>query len=433
MNRITATLLCLVLCLAGASIPTASAASRLTTSSSTALTSCLQQEYLMRDAYQNVLAQYPTLTAFGTVTTDEVAMIATLKNLYAKYKITIPADAKVSASRTIATTATSITNADAVAISLEQSTATLMTQLSRTTDNRDVANVVTLVKTTSLGSHTATFTTEQASVATPAPTPAPAPTASTQRVVSFTPNQTSSEFLTLLADESIDVIELSGTYHLPEIDINIDRTHPVVVRPAAGATVVMSGAASGGNPQLMFGYDGPAGNITMQNLIFDGYILRKQGIVQGFDCHDITLNDMVVRNSRADGTYAQPYQSWAIYLVADATHYPVNFTADRWTVDVVDRQMCGVKICGGSHVTLSGWSVSHAYFAVYGGGSWGPLNDFVLDDWTISDVGGPEWGSSNMSVGIADASGRFSNMHLVSSGEIVVDGTPRMTDGGNSL
>ena len=44
MNKITVTLLCLMLCLAGTGIPIASAASRLTTSSGTALTSCLQQE-----------------------------------------------------------------------------------------------------------------------------------------------------------------------------------------------------------------------------------------------------------------------------------------------------------------------------------------------------------------------------------------------------
>ena len=167
MNRITATLLCLVLCLAGASIPTASAASRLTTASSTALTSCLQQEYLMRDTYQNIFAQYPTLTAFGTVMTGDVAMITTVKKVFAQYRITVPTDAEVSAAKTIAATVTSITNADAVAISLEQSTATLMTQLSRTTDNRDVANVVTLVKTTSLGSHTGTFAAEQTSASTP--------------------------------------------------------------------------------------------------------------------------------------------------------------------------------------------------------------------------------------------------------------------------
>jgi hypothetical protein len=171
MNRITATFLCLMLCLAGTSIPTASAASRLTTSSGTALTSCLQQEYLMRDTYQDIFAKYPALTTFGTVATNEVAMIGALKKLFAKYKITVPTDTQVSAANTIAVTVTSISNADAVAISLEQSTATLMTQQLQSADNQDVAGAVALIKTTSLGSHTSAFAAEQTTVATPPTTP----------------------------------------------------------------------------------------------------------------------------------------------------------------------------------------------------------------------------------------------------------------------
>jgi hypothetical protein len=124
----------------------------------------------MRDTYQNIFAKYPTLTAFGTVITGDVTMITTAKKVFAQYRITVPADAEISAAKTIAATVTSISNADAVAISLEQSTAALMTQLSRTTDNRDVANLVTLIKTASLGSNTAAFTAEQASVATLSPT-----------------------------------------------------------------------------------------------------------------------------------------------------------------------------------------------------------------------------------------------------------------------
>src|SRR5664280_1835862 len=168
MNRITATLLCLVLCLAGTSTSTVSAVSRLTASNRTALTSCLQQEYLMRDTYQNILAKYPTLTTLGTVKTGDMAMIATVKKVFVQYGINAPADANISAAKTIAATATSIANADAVAINLEQSTANLMTKLLRTTRNTDVARAETLIRRMSLGSHTRAFVAEQASVATPA-------------------------------------------------------------------------------------------------------------------------------------------------------------------------------------------------------------------------------------------------------------------------
>lgn len=50
----------------------------------------------------------------------------------------------------------------------------------------------------------------------------------------------------------------------------------------------------------------------MTGLIFDGFVLGQHGIIQACDIHDITLNDMVVRTSRANGMTAQPYHSWAM-------------------------------------------------------------------------------------------------------------------------
>jgi len=170
MKRLLVLLLCLVLGLAGTSVSTASAAT-ISTSIKTALTSCLQQEYLMRDTYQIILSKYPMLTTLGTVLKDEIAMIATLKKLFANYRITVPADAEASAAQTTANTATSASNADRVAINLERATATLMTRLLQTTDNRDVAAVAALIKTISLGSHTTALVAEQVTVATPPNTP----------------------------------------------------------------------------------------------------------------------------------------------------------------------------------------------------------------------------------------------------------------------
>jgi hypothetical protein len=430
MTKFVITVLCIMLCLVGIAAPAASAAARLTTSSKTSLVSCLQQEYLMRDAYQSMAKAYPTLTAFGTVAKDEAAMIATLKNVFAKYKIAVPADTQASAAQTLAATATSISNADAVAINLEQSTATLMTQLSRTTDNGDVVNAVTLIRTASLGSHTTTFAAEQMGVSAPAPAPAPA-----QRIVSFTTSDSTSTFATLLADETVDVIEMAaGTYHLRFMVININRTRPVVVRPVAGATVILSGANLGTDPQFLFGDGSTAGNITMQGLIFDGFVLGQQGIVQALDTHDITLNDMVVRNSRANGTTAQPYHSWAIYLSSTSTLHSTNFTANRWTVDGSARGMSALQVYGGDHITANGWSVTNAYYAVYASSSRGPLTNFVIDGWTINGTGAPAWGTSNVSIAVENSSGRFSNMHATTSGTLLNVGSPRMTDGGgNSL
>jgi hypothetical protein len=252
--------------------------------------------------------------------------------------------------------------------------------------------------------------------------------------VAFTPSQTAATLLALLRDETIDVIELSGTYRLPYTIINIDRTRAVVVRPVAGATVVMSGANTGPDPQFNFGWGGKAGNITMQGFVFDGYTLNQEGIIEATDCHDITLNDMIVRNSRANGTTALPNHAWAIYLTSTPTAQPTNFTANRWTIDGSARQMSALKVWGGSHITATGWSVSNVYFAIYANSERGPLTDFILDDWTITASGTTTPGGLSDSVRIANTSGQYSNMHFVASGIMTNTGSPTMTDGGgNSL
>jgi len=253
-------------------------------------------------------------------------------------------------------------------------------------------------------------------------------------VVSFTTDDTKSRLLSLLGNELVDVIEMAaGTYHLGYTVININRTRPVVVRPAAGATVILSGAGHGRNPQFGFGFNGVAGNITMQGLIFDGFVLGQNGIIQAFNCHDITLNDMVVRNSRANGTTAQPSLTWAIYLTATSTLFPTNFTANRWTIEPSNRQMSALQVFGGNHITATGWSVSNAYYAIYASSSRGPITDFVLDDWTICDTGGSAWGLPNVSVAIEYSSGKLSNMHATASGVLLNVGKPKLTDdGGNS-
>lgn len=255
-------------------------------------------------------------------------------------------------------------------------------------------------------------------------------TTSTERIVTFTPSQSPRVFLTLLADPSVDVIELDGVYHLPYLVINIDRTRPVVVRPAAGATAVLSGATIGRDPQFSFGYGGTAGNITMERLVFDGFVLGQQGIIQTLDIHDIALNGMIVRNCRADPRYAQPYHAWALYLSSSATAHPTNVTANGWIVDGSDRRMSALQIYGGSHVTANGWSVSNAYYAIFASSTRGPLTDFELEGWTVSDTGS----SAGVAVYIENASGRFSDMLTTTTGFFINIGRPRLSDGGgNSL
>jgi uncharacterized repeat protein (TIGR02543 family) len=188
-----------------------------------------------------------------------------------------------------------------------------------------------------------------------------------------------------------------------------------------------------GDGQFYFGNSGgTAGNITMEGFTFDGYTLGQVGIIWVGNAHDLTLNNMVVRNSRCNGTTAQPYHSWALYLSYDAGIHPSNITADNWTVDGSVRQMSAFTMNGGSHASATGWFVSSAYYAVYASGNWGPLTEFVLDDWRVRDSGATTWEGKYVSVYFEDASGQFSNMHATNSGVLLNMGMPQMTDGGSN-
>ena len=255
------------------------------------------------------------------------------------------------------------------------------------------------------------------------------------KTVYFSSTDTASKFLSYLSDESISIIELTaGTYYLPYMVIDIDRANPVVVKPVNGAKVVFSGSKIGGDPQFMFGEYKACGNIKMQGFIFDGYILAQQGIIQANNCHNITLNNMVVRNCKCNGTCALPYHSWALYLSETTTVRPVNFTANNWDVDCSNKEMGGFQCYGGQNITLKNWNVKGAYYAAYiSGGCRGPVIDnLILDGWAVKDSGATCWGHDNVSIAAEYVSGTYSNITLISSGEIINVGTPRLIDGGNN-
>lgn len=211
----------------------------------------------MRDTYQNIFIKYPTLTTFGTVATDDVAMITTLKKLFAKYRLAMPTDTKVSAARTIANTATSISNVHVVASNLEQSTANLMTRLLRTTRSTDVARAETLIRRMSLGSHTKTFAAEQATVAAhPQTTPrriSPFPAPVTTRTVTVPGSIDATgktdvsaalnAFLATVPNGSIISFPTGATYLLKK-GMQISKRHNLVFA-GNGTTLKVSAGAAG--------------------------------------------------------------------------------------------------------------------------------------------------------------------------------------------
>ena len=145
MNKLTVMLLCLMLCFAEIGVPSASAAV-LTSSARTALVACLQQEYLMRDVYQDLFAAHPALPVLDIVAVDEATMILALKKACARHKVAVPADAQVSAARSMADSVSSVSMADTMAINLEKTTATLMGRLLQTTRSSDVMSIEALIR-----------------------------------------------------------------------------------------------------------------------------------------------------------------------------------------------------------------------------------------------------------------------------------------------
>jgi hypothetical protein len=248
------------------------------------------------------------------------------------------------------------------------------------------------------------------------------------KIVQFDPSGTQAQFLALMKDMTIDVIEMrAGTYHLGgQMVININRSsRPLTIRPAAGATVIFEGDQPGAAwGQFYFGdLGGQAAYITMEGFIFDGYTLAGTAVVWVGNAHHITLNNMTVRNTTAAAGH-QIY-IWALYISYDNGVAPQNITADNWTVlgnGTFSAYQVGQPVLS-QHIHASGWTVAHCAFAIY---AYNLVSDLVIDNWTISDT---TWSGVSVHFGV-QTTGTFSNIHGTSSGGLV---RGAMTDGsGNS-
>jgi hypothetical protein len=245
-------------------------------------------------------------------------------------------------------------------------------------------------------------------------------------VTTFDPSVSATQLLEAIADERVQTIELTGgTYHLPIIDIVTERACPLVIRPAAGGTVVFAGDVAGSMGQFLFGYKGVAGRITLQGFIFDGFTMGMNGVIWLGNAHDITLDHITIRN-----TSGYPQFSWALYTSYDNGVAATNITASNWTVECVNRMMSAACVSYAyprQHVHLSGWNVSHCAYAFYSNAP--ATTDLELDDWTIDDSGYTTY--ADISVYFEGVTGTFSNMHATNSARLEnIAGT--MTDGGGN-
>ena len=249
------------------------------------------------------------------------------------------------------------------------------------------------------------------------------------KVVTLGPTATAAQILAAITNDSNDVVELSaGTYSPGLIKVDVDRTRPVVVRPAAGASgkVIWKQATTGAGA-FWFGVTGKTGNITMDDLIFDGYALGHTGVFWVGYAHDLTLTHITVRNATGDPGY-----SWALYVSTDFSHRGTNIVANDWVVQGAGTRSLSAMTSyhdpdNAIGVTMHRWNVKNVAFAIY---AVSDATGLDVADWTIDDAGHTT-SSGIAAIYFEKVKGAFKNMHLTSSGALVNFGGT-MIDGGGS-
>jgi hypothetical protein len=234
-------------------------------------------------------------------------------------------------------------------------------------------------------------------VPTPDPTPAPTPSV---RIARFGPSGSQSEFISLMKDLTVDVIELQGgTYrgwHLGASGgVVINRSsNPLLVRPAPGADVVWddSGGTSGdawfyvgwwnvasrATSYIKFDPAGTGGSFTIQN-----YDLGQQGLVSTFWADHVAFNGFRTRGITGN---AGGQTSWQVYVSSDGVHSGSNLTFNRWTVAAsAGKNVSGFQTYHNPQVrgvTARDWNITGAHIAML---SWGDATDVAIDSWTITN------------------------------------------------
>ena len=245
--------------------------------------------------------------------------------------------------------------------------------------------------------------------------------------VTFGPSVTASQLNSAIADNNNDVIELTaGTYCPGSMTITANRTRPVIIRPAAGATVIWGGGTSSA-----FEFKGGASYITLEGIIFDGYKIGDTGIIWAGNAHDLTFNKLTWRNSSG----ATPYKSWAIYLSKDAGVGVSNITISNATVIGNNRTMsaftAGYREFS-SDITFRNVDISHVAYAGYFTDN---INNMTVDNWRVVDSGYQTFG--NFAVYFSNdndqLTGVYKDICLSNSGTIgnyaaVVNGGNTQTD-----
>jgi len=262
---------------------------------------------------------------------------------------------------------------------------------------------------------------------TPTPTPTPAPIIPGQKVVQFGTSGTQAQFLALMKNMSIDVIEMQpGTYRGWHLSFDVDRTaRPLTVRPAAGGSVVFDDAGGQTHQGLFYaGWSSYTSHITFQGPFqITNYSIGQTGLVSTAWVADLAFNGFTVRGTTAPSTNGQT--AWAVYVSSDGTHRGTNLTFNDWDVDN-----------SGTSPTVNGMQLEHSPQAIgvtalrwtVKGGYWGfvgraDATGVDIEGWTISGTSGPSFDSEG-------PAGIVKNMHATTSGAPIIQ-SPMVNGGGN--
>jgi len=207
----------------------------------------------------------------------------------------------------------------------------------------------------------------------------------------FTTAMAQSDFATMIADMTIDVIEMQGgTYQdWHDCAINVDRSaRPLLIRPAPGAAVVWDGttdaSADGvfyiGTSSLAayitFDPAGTGGSFTIQN-----YTIGQTGLVYTNRVSHLTINGFRCVGNKA--STANGSTRWAVYISSDGSHRSNDIVMEDWVSVSGDAYMNHLQVQGSYNVdraTFRRWRTSGGNYGAYLAGD---ATAVVLDDWVM--------------------------------------------------
>lgn len=270
----------------------------------------------------------------------------------------------------------------------------------------------------------------------PPPPPPPPPTGTTLTVA---PGASAATFLAML-QQNCDAIEFAGPFYpWEDVEIDVDRTtQPVVLRRAPGVAQVAfpgNGATSAGI--FFIGLHGLTKHIAFDGLGPFTPALAQAGCIELRSGDYIDFQNMIFNPSRDQARLnSAPFKSFGIYASGQGRNLD-HITGDHLTFlrPKIARDVSGIQVASSSlrsgsihftNVTMDGYCYGF-YCEV-------PVDDLILDQWTVTDTGIAIPGHTPSSINFQafDIKGKFSNIHAVNSGPLRNLSTGPMVDGGGN-